>query len=394
MSSHPSEHLSKRITVALGLSVIVGFGVWFYGYGVLLEPIGSDTGWSEGLLSSTYGISMFGAGTLATVVGRMLPRTGSRAVYGVGAAGVLPAYFVVAGANSPWMFAIAGVIAGSVTGALGYYAAVHTIIAYLVSPAARARTITTNTLWGAMASPIFLPLMAWLVLEFDWRTTLRLSGVAVAIVFAFVALAVPDVRGEGTATPSLRQAIIGAGKDPATRAVLATTFLGGVATAIVILYQVPVMVTAGLTLAVASSFAGARGFMQLGGRIPMPWLVDRFGSRATLRAAHLLTGLSCMVLPFAGALPIAIVFAVIAGLAIGALVPVESIFTADVTPTESLGVVLGVASLARGVGSALGPVLGGGLAAAAGTRTPTLVAAAGLTVVAAVAVPVVRQRAA
>ena len=53
-------------------------------------------------------------------------------------------------------------------------------------------------------------------------------------------------------------------------------------------------------------------------------------------------------------------FALVAGLAIGALVPVESIFTADIIPTESLGVVLGVASLARGVGAALGPALGGG----------------------------------
>jgi MFS family permease len=391
MSTSP-DRLPRLVTVVLGLSVVVGFGVWFYGYGVLLGPIGADTGWSEGLLSLTYGASMFGAGVLATVVGRLLPRNGSRAVYGMGAAVVLPAYFALAQAGSPWLFVIVGVVAGSVTGALGYYAAIHTIIAHLVPPAARARTITTNTLWGAMASPIFLPSMAWLVLEFDWRTTLRLTGAAVATTFAFVAVVVPDIRGEATVTPSLRAAIASALSDRTTRAVLATTLIGGVVTAIVVLYQVPVMVTAGLTLAVASSLAGARGFMQLGGRIPMPWLIARFGSRSTLRGAHLLTGVSCLMLPFASALPIAVVFVLVAGLAIGALVPVESIFTADVIPTESLGVVLGVASLARGVGAALGPSLGGGLASAIGSRTPTLVAAAAVTVVAAVIVPVIRPR--
>jgi MFS family permease len=137
---------------------------------------------------------------------------------------------------------------------------------------------------------------------------------------------------------------------------------------------VPVMVTAGLTLGVASGLAGARGLLQLGGRLPMPWLIRRVGSRTTLRLAHLLTGLSCFLLPFAGSIPVAVGFAALAGVAIGALVPVESIFSADAVPSGSLGVVLGVSSLTRGVGAALGPVLGGALTAVAGTRTPALLA--------------------
>jgi MFS family permease len=131
-------------------------------------------------------------------------------------------------------------------------------------------------------------------------------------------------------------------------------------------------VTAGLTLGVASGLAGARGLLQLAGRLPMPWLIRRVGSRTTLRLAHLLTGLSCFLLPFAGSIPVAVGFAALAGVAIGALVPVESIFSTDAVPSGSLGVVLGVSSLTRGVGAALGPVLGGALTAVAGTRTPAL----------------------
>jgi len=387
MSTSPTDKLPMRVTIALGISVVVGFGVWLYGYGILLEPIGSDTGWSEGLLSATYGISMFGAGALATLVGRLLPRIGSRVIYGSGAGIVLPAYLTLASAQTSWLFVVAGVIAGSVTGALGYYAAVHTILAHLVSPAVRAKTITTNTLWGAMASPVFLPSMAWLVLTVEWRDTLRITGGAVAAAFALVAAMVPDTRGASGPAQPLRTMIAAAVHDRVTLAVLATTFAGGVVTAVVVLYQVPVMVTAGLTLAVASSLAGARGFLQLGGRIPMPWLVDRFGSRASLKGAHVLAGIACLILPFSGSLTGAVLFAVVAGLSIGALVPVESIFTADIIPKESLGVILGVASLARGVGAALGPVVGGALSSAVDSRTPTLVAAAVLAGAAAVLVP-------
>ncbi len=392
MTTQPTDQLPKRITIALGLSVVVGFGVWFYGYGVLLEPIRNDTGWSETVLSSVYGTSLFGAGILATVVGRWLDRFGSRAVYGLGAIAAVPVYLLVASATDQRWFALAGVVAGSLTGALGYYAAVHTVVARLVPADRRAAAITTNTLWGAFASPVFLPLMAWMVLSWEWRTALRVSGLTVAFVFALVAVIVPSVRGEQGEVPSLRRSIADTGKDPIVRMLLATTFAGGVATSLVILYQVPMMVTAGLSLATASALAGARGFLQLAGRIPMPWLVGRFGSRSTLRVSHLLTGVACLVLPFAATVPVALVFAVVAGVAIGALVPVESIFTADAVPVGSLGVVLGVASLTRGLGAALGPTLGGVLTSVADSRVPALLVTAMIAVAAGIFVPALHRR--
>ena len=385
-----NDRLPVRATVVLGLVAIVGFGVWFYGYGVLLQPIREDTDWSEAILSSTYGLSLLGAGVLATFAGRLLHRRGSRQVYLVGAVASLLAYLALAEATEAWLFAVAGLVAGSVTGALGYYAAVHTVIAQLVPVRSRAKAITTNTLWGAFASPIFLPLMAWMVLHLEWRATLRITGVAVAVAFLAAATLVPDSRGPDEAQPSLRTALIEAGRDRVVLALLTTTFAGGVVTSLVILYQVPVMVTAGLTLALASGLAGARGFLQLAGRIPMPWLIRRVGSRPTLRLAHLLTGVSCFLLPFASNVPMAVLFAVVAGVAIGALVPVESIFSADALPGSSLGMVLGLSSLTRGVGAALGPVLGGALTQVVGTRTPSLFVVGVVALGAAVIVPTIR----
>lgn len=386
------RRLPLSATVVLGLVTIVGFGAWFYGYGVLLEPIRRDTGWSETVLSSTYGISLFGSGVLATVAGRQLHRRGSRVVYGVGSLVTVVAYLGAAASTGPITFAALGTAAGSITGALGYYAAVHTVIAQLVPSTRRAAAITTNTLWGAFASPVFLPLVAWMVLRLEWRTTMRLSGVAVAGAFALVAVIVPDSRGQNQAALSLRALLASVGRDRTILALLITTFAGGMVTSLLILYQVPVLTTAGLTLGVASTLAGARGFLQLGGRIPMPWLIRRFGSRTTLRAAHALTAVSCVVLPLAGTVGMALAFALVAGLAIGALVPVESIFSAEAVSDDSIGMVLGASSLTRGVGAALGPVLGGALTAVAGSRTPALLVVAVLAVGAALLIPSISER--
>ena len=370
------EHMPLRATITLGVVPIVGFGVWFYGYGVLLEPIREDTGWSEAVLSSTYGLSLLGAGVLATLAGRWLHRRGSRVVYAIGSGTVLVSYLLTAAAESELTFAVAGGAAGSVTGALGYYAAVHTVIAQLVPDARRARAITINTLWGAFASPIFLPLMAWLVLRLDWRPTLQVAGVAVSGAFLSAAVLVPDSRDADEMWFSLRTAFTVVGRDRTVLALLATTCAGGFGMSVLILYQVPVMLAGGLTLGMASGLAGARGFLQLAGRIPIPWLIRRFGSRTTLRLALVLTVVSCLILPFAGNLLIAVSFALVAGLAIGALVPGESILSAEAAPDHSLGIVFGLASLTRGIGSALGPLLGGTLTAAVGTRTPGLLVAA------------------
>lgn len=385
------DRLPLRATALLGIVTIVGFGAWFYGYGVLLDPIREDTGWSEAALSTTYGLSLLGAGVLATFAGRLLHRQGSRLVYGIGAALTLVAYLGVAAATSALWFAVLGVLAGSVTGALGYYAAVHTVIAQLVPAAKRAGAITTNTLWGAFASPIFLPLMAWMVLHLDWRPTLRLVGGVVAVTFLAASVLVPDSRGADEAAPSLRAALVAAGRDRVVVALLTTTFAGGFVTSLLILYQVPVMVAAGLGLAVASGLAGARGFLQLAGRIPMPWLIRRVGARTTLRLAHVATGVSCLLLPLAGNVAAAAAFAVVAGVAIGALVPVESIFTAEAVREGELGMVLGVSSLTRGVGAALGPAFGGTLSALADSRTPALLAVSLVAIAAAVLVPPIRR---
>ena len=51
-------------------------------------------------------------------------------------------------------------------------------------PHERAHGITVLTLFGAFASPIFLPLLGWVVTRTGWRPTLR--GLAVAVGVAYV----------------------------------------------------------------------------------------------------------------------------------------------------------------------------------------------------------------
>ena len=74
------ERIPLRATVPLGVATIVGFGVWIYGYDVLLKPISENIGWSEAVPLSTHGVLPARRGTLTTLTARWLHRRGSRVV--------------------------------------------------------------------------------------------------------------------------------------------------------------------------------------------------------------------------------------------------------------------------------------------------------------------------
>lgn len=371
---------------------IVAFGSWLYGFGVLVEPIREATGWAESTLTTTYGASLLLTGVGAAAAGHVIDRRGGRVLFlvcGIVAAGTLVGASL---ADEAWLFAVLAALAGGAIGAGGYYPATQAVIGRL-TPGSHERSMTALTLWGAFASPVFLPLLGPVVLALGWRPTFRVLALVVGLAFVVAGLVVPVERGvvaggaegddpdaSGAAPPRHRESPLASmrrtARRPAVRRLYLAGFAMGAGTSLLLLYQVPAMVAAGLSLATASSFAGARGVVQLAGRIPLPAVLRRTGSYRAIRGALVLTAVGAAILPFAGTLPVAIVFTAIAGVAIGALAPLEGIYAADVTDREVLGTTLGVFSLLRGAGAAAGPVLGGALVDGFGSRGPALALAA------------------
>ena len=73
-----------RIAV-LGLITIAVYGCWYYAFGVLLDPIIADTGWSEPAVAAVFSTSALIAGIGALVGGWLLDRLGSRIVFATAA---------------------------------------------------------------------------------------------------------------------------------------------------------------------------------------------------------------------------------------------------------------------------------------------------------------------
>ncbi|MFQ5557869.1 MAG: MFS transporter, partial [Acidimicrobiales bacterium] len=269
------DHLSVGL---LGLVTISAYGSWYYAFGALLDSIRDDTGWSESSLAASFaaGTVLVGVGSVAG--GRLLDRVGVRPVFLLAAFGGGAAFFVASAAQGVVVFAAASAAGMGLYGSLGFYHVTMTAVVR-VNPLAPAPAIASLTLWGALASAIYLPLTAGLLGALDWRSTVRVLALLASAGFLLAALAVPDRPrggsaapdgeqrspfGPGSARPPLREVLAAAVAPGGPRAFTLAVALAGIAISTVLVYQVPAMTAAGLPLGTAAAIAGIRGIGPLG----------------------------------------------------------------------------------------------------------------------------------
>lgn len=377
MSVSTPEPIGRRIA-ALGILTIVAYGSWFYGFGVLLGDIRADLDSSDRTLAVGFGLAQFGSGALGVVAGRTLDRRSVRPLFVVGAilgGGLLAASTL---ATTPWPFAITFGVAGGVIGSTGFYGITQTVAARL-APGRETKAIALLTIWGALSSPLFIPATEAARRWWGWRVALRLDAVLVAAAFLATAAFADPERRSAASRPSARTAtaVRRAIADPDVRRLTSSAMSASAAVSILLVYQVSIMVAVGLTAGTASALAGARGFAQLLGRVPLTVVVARAGVRTSLLAARVALAVGCGLIVFSEHPVVAIVYVVVAGTSIGALSPLDGIYARSTLPADDLGALMGALALLTGTAGALGPVLGAAVVDATGDRTAAAMAAAG-----------------
>lgn len=363
----------------LGLVTIVAYGSWFYGFGVLIDSIAQEYASGLGILLVGFGVAQVLTGVLGVVAGRLLDRRGAATTLLVGAAAGPVCIWAASASPSALWFAGWFGVGGGVIGATGFYQVTQSVAARL-APGDEARSIARLTIWGALSSPVMIPLTELARQLVGWRMTLRLGALAVAVVFA-VSAAFVSQRPTRSSRPaeSPLAAVRAAIASPPVRRLALSSLAGSFGMSTLVVLQVPAMVAAGLDRSVAAAMAGARGFAQLLGRLPLTWVLNRISARQALRSAKALVAAGALVLAVAGTPVVAVVFVVVAGVSIGALSPLDGIYAREVLPADDLGTLMGALFLLSGVAAGLGPVV------AAVVVDITGIAASGLVLAAAMA---------
>lgn len=347
----------------LGVATIVAYGASYYAYGALIDPIRAATGWSQTGLGAVFSLVLAIGGVGGAAGGRLADQLGTRVAFGVAAVLGGGAIAAASYASSLVGFAVAYATGCGVVGALAFY--------HVTQPAAirlgadePARAVVRLTLLGALASPIFVPLTAWLAQLLGWRGCIRLEAALTAAVLIAAAVLVDPRRTRAPARADRRSvpaALRRAWRTAGVRRWLAASLVAGAAVDVILVYQVPAMVAAGLPMAAAAAAGSVRGLAQVGGRLVLTPALARLGTVRTIVWTMVCAAVGVLCLLAAGHLIVAFAFSVLAGAAIGAISTLQGIHTNELVGGEDLALLMGGQQAVFAVGSAVGPVLAGAL---------------------------------
>ncbi len=391
MTDHPTASPGPtRVLVALCVTVTTSYGVLFYAFTVLAPSIVEGTGWSRTAVTGAFSAGGLLGALGGITVGRVVQRSGPRAVMTLGTVVGATGMVVVGLAASYPVFLLGWLLAGAASAATFYPPAFAALTHWY--GARRVRAITLLTLVAGFSSTVFAPLTAALDDALGWRGT-HLALAALLLVVTgpvhLLALRLPW-RPVATPTPGGTSATPGTPDREVLRSrrfltVAAAGTLTTLAMYASLVALVPLLLDRGIATSLAAWTLGLSGAGQVAGRLLYPaldrWLPPHLRAAAVITALALsLVALS--VVPGPAALLVAV--AVLGGAARGLFTLVSATVVADHWGTERYAALAGVYHAPLGVAAALGPAAGAVVVAVTGSDAALFAVLGAVALVAAV----------
>ena len=389
------------LILSLGITELVSWGVLVYAFSVFLVPMREGLGWSDAQLSGAYALGVVVSGLAAVPVGRWLDRRGPRALMTAGS--VLAVIVVLAWArigSLPGFYAVFA-FAGLAMAATLYEPAFAMAARWF--SARRAQAVLVLTIFGGLASVVFLPLSAWLVGSFGWRSALViLAGILGVVCIPIHALVLRspdrasparDVEGSSGAGARLAQALRSRSFLWLT-ASLSIATLGRIAISV---HLVSYLAGRGYTLGEAALVTGGIGLLQIAGRAIATVVGTRGNEYRVYTTMFVIQGIS-LALPLAtsghgaGATAAVVAFVVLYGLGYGLPELIRGVSVADYYSLADYAGINGVLGFFVTLSRAAGPAAAGVAVSLSGSYTPML-AGAGLAALVSAAALVAAERA-
>jgi MFS family permease len=331
---------------------------------VFLRPIAAHTGWSVTGISTAMTIAFVAIALGSFAWGSLSDRFGARVVVVTGSVILAASLAMASRANSLLEFQL---VFGLAVGAS--IAAIFAPIMACVTgwfDTHRSLAVSLVSAGMGMAPLTMSPLAAWLVSNYDWRTSMLVIAAIVGAVMVPVGFLIkrpPVLQADAPAMPnedpqpdmSVKEAL----RSPTFIILTLTNFFCCATHSGPIFHTVSYAVTCGIPLIVAVSIYSVEGLAGLGGRIVFGILGDRLGAKRVLVTGLLLQ--ACVVFAYAFVRELGPFYAVAAllGFVYAGVMPLYSVLLRENFPVRMMGTLIGGATMAGGLGMATGPLTGG-----------------------------------
>ena len=374
------------ILVASFLVMMISWGIYVT-YGVFLNPLAEEFGWSRATISGAYSLSLPIGGVLGIAAGWATDRLGPRIVVTISGVLIGAGYMLMSRIDSVWaLYVYFGVLVG--IGMSGLWVP-------LLSTVARWFTKRRSLATGFAISGVTLgqviapPIISRMIIAFGWRCSCFAVGVAslaVIIIGAQFLRKDPGARaplpaqGDTTGTHgstvglTLREAAC----TKQFWMVSVTFFLVGIGAFGLFVHLVPHVIDLGISGVSAATVLAVNGGVGIPGSFLVGGLLgDRIGNRRAFIIGLVPVIVSLLFLVPARQLWALYVVAIVFGVGIGGMTTSESPLVARLFGLRHHGSIYAVTGLGYTAGGALGPLLWGYMFDSIGSYVPAFLLSAG-----------------
>jgi sugar phosphate permease len=282
-------------------------------FGILMEPLMMEFGWSHGAISTAASVNLVVFGLSAPFAASLSERFGLTRVVVAALSLIALSAAALTQVDRLWqLYLVWGLVAGAATGAVAPVLAATVAGRWFV--ARRGLVVGLLTAANSTGQLIFLPLMAHLTEHGDWRWTMVVVGGAAVLALLCVLAGLRDrpsdlglapYGGAAEAAPSgprpaatavLREVA----RDPVFLALAGSFFICGATTVgLIAVHLIPAAHDHGIPAGQAAGLMAAMGLLDIAGTTGSGWLTDRFPARRLLLVYYVGRGISLLILPLA-----------------------------------------------------------------------------------------------
>lgn len=342
--------------VTLSMGIRHGFGLW-------LQPITQDQGWTRenfafalAIQNLAWGVAGIFAGMLADRFGAFRVLVGGAVLYAIGLVGM--AY-----SPTPLVFALtAGILIG-VAQAGTTYAVIYGVIGRNVAPEKRSNAMGIAAAAGSFGQFLMVPTEGFLIGTMGWQLALVLLGMA-ALLIVPLAWGLREPGFAGGAAPArqqtIGQALTEAFQYPSFQLLMVGYFVCGFQVVFIGVHMPSYLRDHGLTPQVASYSLALIGLFNVFGTYLAGLLGQKLAKRKILAFIYFTRAVVIGLFLLAPLTPMSVyIFSAVMGLLWLSTVPVTNAMVAQIFGIQHLSMLGGFVFCAHQIGSFLGVWLGG-----------------------------------
>ena len=380
------------IVLACWAVTLYGGGAFFFGFSAFFNPLTAEFGWSRAATAGAIALSQAEGFFEGPIIGPLVDRFGPRKLMLIGIVMVSLGFLALSMVNNLITFYLVYVVLLAIGFNTGFFVAAQAAVGnWFIRRRSRALGLLSTA--NGFGGLIMVPVIAFLILTFGWRTTAVFLGIGMAIIGIPLALIVrhrPETYGylpdgdtrlpQGPAeAPAQGMPLTG----PSPQATAATTSVNEVnftiwealrapvfwmlsiafalrtlAISATVIHQIPFLTDRGISEQTAAGVLALMGLMSIPGRFGFGYLGDYFNKRYLLAIAYLLQGAGLVILLNATTIQHVYLFTVVFGLGWGAPNLLFAL-RGDYFGRTHFATIAGVQQSFVAVGTVIGPVFAG-----------------------------------